>query len=119
MLDMIASFRPEMPEVSLPTARSGAARSVVPGRAKRGTRVLGSRFSQVNYDRDFGRVEAVVSITLQYDPSLPPRHETLFVGVPVDGPRKPGELRKRLTDVTVKIAVLMHRTDRGASLTEF
>lgn len=79
-------------------------------------KIVYSDITQVKRDRDFGRVEAWVLVAFQYDPNLPPRVEKLFTSTSARGPVRPGELRRQLIEKTVKLAVLMHRTDRGAHL---
>ncbi|MCE0505526.1 hypothetical protein LR948_09190 [Roseivivax sp. GX 12232] len=78
-----------------------------------GPRVIRSWITNVHRERDFGRVEAWVTIVVQYAPCLPPRTTRLLVGVPAPTSLRPGELRKKLIVTTLNLATLMHRAERG------
>ena len=73
-------------------------------------KILESHIHRVSRDRDFGRVEAIVSVNMQYHPHLPPRLETVLASVPARGVSR---LRTRLVEEARRVAVLLHRSDRG------
>ncbi|MEM1301945.1 MAG: hypothetical protein AAGH17_05120 [Pseudomonadota bacterium] len=68
-------------------------------------------FHRVNRDRDFGRVEAVVTLRMQYHPALPTVTETVLASVPA---RRSRNLRKKLIDEASRVATLLRRSDRLA-----
>lgn len=70
--------------------------------------ILNPKIARVNRDRDFGRVEAWVSLDLEYHPLLPARHEMVLVNAPTNSKN----LRALLIAEARKLAVLLHRTDR-------
>ena len=98
------------------TAALADAGSKIPLPANRQRRVLGATFSSVRRYRDYCRVEAIVTVTFQYHPSLPARTERLLTSVPMAPNRHPGDLRERLIESAVDLCVLMHRSERGAQL---
>ncbi|MGY3437859.1 MULTISPECIES: hypothetical protein [unclassified Marinovum] len=85
--------------------------AVFPRAVRGGTKVLWSSIERVQRDRDFGRVEAQVTVVMQHDGALAPIVQTLLVGVDTVPNAGPGDLRKRLTRLAVKLAVLMPRTE--------
>ena len=88
--------------------------AVFPRPTRGGIKVLRSSINRVYRDRDFGRVEAHVTVVLQHHEAMAPRIETLFVGVDTQPNARPGDLRVRLTHLAVKLAVLMQRKEEGA-----
>lgn len=76
-------------------------------------RVLSASFREVRRYREFGRVEALVTVVFQYHPALPPRVERLPTSVPILPGGQPNRLRERLIESAISLAVLMHRTDRS------
>lgn len=82
----------------------------------RNVELVSSRFSQVRRHRFSSGVEAMVTVTFRYHPALPVRRETLLVSLPRRIHSRPGALRNRLAGMALDLAVLMHRTDRGAAL---
>ncbi|WP_417526123.1 hypothetical protein [Marinovum sp.] len=80
------------------------------------SKILAARFDQVRRHRDYCRVEAVVTVTFQYHPSLPPRTERLLTSVPCSCAQEAQDLRQRLIDSAMRLAVLMHRSDREGQL---
>jgi hypothetical protein len=89
---------------------NGSATRPAPGKL----RVLHAQFQRVHRCRDFQRVEAVITLVIQYNPALPPVTERLLTSVPIRARGLSGSLRERLVRDAVQLAVLMHRTDRGA-----
>lgn len=100
-------------------AFSGSAATLVTRhRASRARNVelIHSRFSRVRRHRFSNGIEAMVTVTFRYHPALPPRRETLLVSLPRRARSRPGAMRRQLTGMALDLAVLMHRTDRGAAL---
>ena len=68
-------------------------------------------FRRVTRDRHFGRVEAYVTLEMQYHPALPPVIETVLSSVPAKtGP----SVREKLIQEARRVATLLRRADRGA-----
>jgi len=65
-------------------------------------------FHRVQRDRDFGRVEAVVTLRMQYHPALPVVTETVLASVPA---RRTHGLRSKLIDEASRVATLLRRSD--------
>ncbi|WP_147127181.1 hypothetical protein [Shimia ponticola] len=68
-------------------------------------------FHKVTRDRDFGRVEAVVTLRMQYHPALPPVVETVLASVPA---RRTRGLRQKLINEASRVATLLRRSDNMA-----
>lgn len=67
-------------------------------------------FRRVNRDRHFGRVEAYVTLEMQYHAALPPVVETVLASVPAKADRP---LRRSLIEEARRVATLLRRADRG------
>lgn len=98
---------------AVPAASSTPPRDKAPSRR---VELVSSRFSQVRRHRFSSGVEAMVTVTFRYHPALPVRCETLLVSLPRRIQSRPGALRNRRAGMALDLAVLMHRTDRGAAL---
>lgn len=75
--------------------------------------IVKADITQVQRDRDFGRVEAWVTLDMRYHPALPVRHERVLASIPAHGN---GKLRTRLIDEAKRVAILFHRTDRKSQV---
>lgn len=68
-------------------------------------------FHRVQRDRDFGRIEAVVTLRMQYHPALPTITETVLASVPA---RSGQDLRDRLIKEASRVATLLRRPNPHA-----
>ena len=78
--------------------------------------VLSTHIDKVKRYRDFCRIEAIVTVTFQYHPSLPARTERLLTSVPFGPLGQKNNFRQRLIDSAINLSVLMHRAERGGTL---
>lgn len=76
-------------------------------------KVIEARFLSVRYDRDFGKVEAMVEVTYSSHPSAPPRTVCLLTSVPSRGIGQRQEFRQRLVQRAVSISVMFDRLNKG------
>lgn len=93
-----------------------SARPPVNGQKVAPLRVLAATIRNVRRYRDFCRIEAIVTVTFQYHPALPPRTERLLTSVPYRPYGRPNDFRHRLIKSAINLSVLMHRSEREVDL---
>lgn len=116
--DFTETVQPVVPAARQPSAHPQRPRSRTAtsfGNHK-SLKVLNARFEQVRRYRGFCRMEAIVTVTFQYHPSLPPRTERLLTSVPIKATGVQHNFRQRLIKSAINLSVLMHRAERGGCL---
>ncbi|MGB1235708.1 MAG: hypothetical protein ACPG5U_08245 [Planktomarina sp.] len=71
-------------------------------------KIISTRILKCHYDRDFGRVEAWVTLETQYHPSLPSRRKTVLA----QADARPGKLRERIMQDARRVVVLIDKLQR-------
>lgn len=71
-----------------------------------------AEFSDVRRYRDFCRIEAVVRVVFQIQPSLPPLELSIMTSVPTSRSATDGHLRLRLIRSAVNLGLLMHASEQ-------
>lgn len=79
-------------------------------------KILNAAVRRARRDRDFGRVEAEVTVLLRDTPHSPPRVETIRTSVPAKSPRSDLSLRERLIEDATSLVVLFNSTQRKKPL---
>ncbi|SES30027.1 hypothetical protein SAMN04490244_109188 [Tranquillimonas rosea] len=69
-----------------------------PQEASGGTRVLGAHVERARRDRDFGRVEAMVRLTVKPAPGRPVQSMRIYANTAASG----GDLRRRLVEDAIR-----------------
>lgn len=71
-------------------------------------KILSARILKCHHDRDFGRVEAWVTLETQYHPSLPSRRKTVLA----QADARSGNLRERIMQDARRVVVLIDKLQR-------
>ncbi len=79
-------------------------------------KILNAAVRRARRDRDFDRVEALVSLLIRDTPTSAPRVETIRASVPSRARQSERSLRERLIEDASSMAVLFHSTRTAAPM---